>query len=33
MKSKVNRGVTLVEVLATITISGILFAIIGLSAE
>ena len=29
MKSKVNRGVTLVEVLATITISGILFAIIG----
>lgn len=29
MKLKVNRGVTLIEVLATITISGILFSIIG----
>ena len=29
MKFKVNRGVTLIEVLATITISGILFSIIG----
>ena len=29
MKLKVNRGVTLIEVLTTITISGILFAIIG----
>lgn len=29
MKLKVNRGITLIEVLATITISGILFAIIG----
>ncbi len=29
MKLKVNCGVTLIEVLATITISGILFSIIG----
>ena len=29
MKLKVNKGVTLIEVLTTITISGILFAIIG----
>lgn len=29
MKLKVNKGITLVEVLATIAISGILFSIIG----